>query len=625
MLDEDERALFRRLAVFTGGWTLEAAEAVCASLGVGRPDVLDLLARLVDKSLVVMAEHAGEARYHLLEMVREYARECLQILSESDAMQRAHAAYFLRLLQNAEPHFTSAARRRWLARLEPDHDNVRAALQWATKTDDRGLCLRLVSACWQFWYYGEYWNEGRGWVEAALESIDRLPEPIALDLQPALGKALYALGWIAWCQGDATTARSRLEQSLALWRDMGCTNGLVHVLFYLSYVILGQGDPAAARILSEECLTLAREMGDRWQAAFALIGLGAVDQAQGAYASAAHCFEESMALFRELGETWGLAVALGDLGELVFRQGNLAQAELCFRESLELWRGLGDPWLTSRSIENMATIIHHRGDVVRAARLLGAAEVLRESIGAFVWPEHARAIAQVRSELGAPGTVAWAEGRTMGSDQAIAYALEVIDLKQATTGTGQATSGSDSVAFVVDRPSPESQVGMAPQLRIYALGTPRVERCGQALSAAEWGYAQPRELLFYLLAHRSRTKEQIGLAFWPDGAPAQLRSNFHRTLHHLRQALGRPEWIVRNQAGYAFNRALPYWYDVEAFESHLDAAQRFETTDPAQVLKHLEAAISLYRGDLLEHGVSGEWHLPYQQALRERYGAALLM
>jgi non-specific serine/threonine protein kinase len=200
--------------------------------------VLDLLARLIDKSLVVMIEHSDETRYRMLEIVRQYADEHLRLSSERAAMQRAHAAYFLRLLQKAEPHFSSAARRAWLARLEPDHDNIRAALRWASEIGDAGLLLQLASTCCSFWGYSGYWNEGRGWLELALNHTiaDRSDweQSTTSGLQSAIGKALYGIGWIAWWQGDRVPAQAWLEQSLALWRELDDLDGRGHALFFLA-------------------------------------------------------------------------------------------------------------------------------------------------------------------------------------------------------------------------------------------------------------------------------------------------------------------------------------------------------------------------------------------------------
>jgi predicted ATPase/DNA-binding SARP family transcriptional activator len=620
LLDEDEKMLFRRLAVFAGGWTLDAAEEVCTGMGVDRGEVLDLLARLVDKSLVVMVEHAGQTRYRMLELVRQYAGERLRMSSESDAVQHAHAANFLRLLQSAEPHFLSATRRLWLTRLEPDHDNVRAALRWATEIGDMNLYLQLASTCWRFWYYNGYWNEGRGWLETGLGHYrGRIEDCSASDqtaisrLRTAIGKALYAVGWITWWQGDPVSARSWLEQSIAVWYDLdsqaeSVLDGRVHAQFFLSYVMLGQGDAAGARPLAEECLAVARTVGDPWRLGFALSGVGNVARAQGRYAEAIEYYEESIARFRELGEAWGLVVALGELSNTALRSGDYAGAVRHCRESLALCQGLGDIWSTSRCLEDMATALYRLGEALRAAKLFGAGEALRETIGAFVpegyRPDYASTVAEMRASLGPGSDAIWAEGRAMTPEQAIILALA------STTDSWKSESRQLGTE---NRP-----------LRLYALGTPRVERCGQVLTAAEWGYAQPRELLFYLLSHRERTKQQVGLAFWPDVAPVQLRSNFHRTLHHLRQALGSSDWVVHDQAGYAFNRELPYWYDVEAFEAHLETGRQSETDDSAEAIRHLEAAIDLYQGDFLQES-SGDWHFPHQRALRERYQDALLL
>jgi two-component SAPR family response regulator len=196
-------------------------------------------------------------------------------------------------------------------------------------------------------------------------------------------------------------------------------------------------------------------------------------------------------------------------------------------------------------------------------------------------------------------TAAWAQGRVMTMEQAVAYALNEPSAVEAKT-------------------SPE-------RLRIFALGPGRVERGGRALAPSEWTYAKSRELLFYLLGHPSCTKEQIGLALWPEASPSQLRSGFHRTLHHLRRALGGPEWISFENGRYSFNRSLDYWFDVEAFESELAEARRHGAGAPERAIRHLEEAIDLYKGDFLEDlAIEGEWALERQEELRRLYGEALL-
>ena len=183
-----------------------------------------------------------------------------------------------------------------------------------------------------------------------------------------------------------------------------------------------------------------------------------------------------------------------------------------------------------------------------------------------------------------------------------------------------------AVAHALDEPSAVEVKASPELLRIFALGPGRVYRGEHDLAPSEWTYAKSRELLFYLLSHPSRTKEQIGLALWPDASPDQLRSSFHRTLHHLRRALGGPEWISFEKGRYSFNRSLSYWSDVEAFEKELVEARRHGAGAPDRAIRHLEQAIDLYKGDFLEEltVAESEWALERQEVLRRLYGEALL-
>jgi DNA-binding SARP family transcriptional activator len=247
----------------------------------------------------------------------------------------------------------------------------------------------------------------------------------------------------------------------------------------------------------------------------------------------------------------------------------------------------------------------------RAARLLGAAQTLRASVGVALSPdlrvEHDQAMAAARAELGeAEFAEAWAEGQAMDRETAVAYGLAA-----ATTDVPDA-----------------SQV----ELRIFALGPGRVLHHEQALAPPEWTYARARELFFYLLTHAPQTKAEIGLTIWPEASPAQLRNRLGVTLHALRKALGQPEWIVFEDDAYAFNRSMSYWFDVEAFEAKVEQARRLlragsggaEQTGPARAISLLDEAASLYQGDFLADLAEGDWLLPRRAALREKYLEARL-
>jgi predicted ATPase/DNA-binding SARP family transcriptional activator len=605
LLTEQEQLLFRRLSVFAGGFSLEAVEAVCVGSGLERDAVLEVFSRLVDKSLVVVVEQGAELRYRLLETMRQYGQEQLRLSAELAPLQEAHAAFFLGFAQAIEPHLTTAERPVWLRRLEGEHDNLRAALAWsqtALGQQERGL--RLAGTLWWFWFHRGWWSEGRRWLESLLA--------LTAAAGSARAKLLLGAGWLAFAQGDHEHARAQLEESVRLWRQVQDTRGLAYALTFLSQVVQVQGNQDLARVLAEESVALFRGSSDPFGLGIALIDLGNVRRAEDD-TLAQPWYEEAIALLRTSGDAWALAMPVRHLGDAAFRQGDHARAIAFYQESLALCKQAKEKWFTSRGLENLAGVVGMQGDAERAARLFGAAEALREVIGAPVMayyrPQYERALAVVRQALDeASFAQAWAAGRTMTLEQAFAYALEEPAPSPTTVGhPARVEAGTSHVP-----------------LRLFALGSAQVYRGEQALSPTEGLSAKARSLLFYLLCQPAAMKGQIGLALWPDASAPQLRSSFHVTVHHLRQALGQPEWILFEQQRYAFNRHLSYWCDVETFEAHLAQARQIQATKPAEALAQLEQAITLYQGDFLQDVQDGDWYLARRDALRTLYVEALL-
>jgi len=281
-----------------------------------------------------------------------------------------------------------------------------------------------------------------------------------------------------------------------------------------------------------------------------------------------------------------------------------------------LFWNVGDKVTIAESLEELAGVAGAQKQMERAARLWGAAEAIRTSIGAPLEPFdltfYMKKVTSTRIQADeASFAKSWTEGRSMSMEQAIAYALAKPSLLHDETVP---SSGGEST-------SKEAKV--LPELRIFSLGLAQVYRGTHALTSSDWTYIKGRELLFYLLCHRSRTKEQIGLALWPDASVSQLRNNFRVTMYYLRRALGRPDWITCDGACYAFNRQLPYWFDVEAFEGCLARARRCAATSPDQAIQILEEAVSLYQGNFLEDLDAGDWLLLRREALQRQYLEAL--
>lgn len=365
LLLETEKKLFARLSAFVGGWTLEAAEAVGAGDGVEEGKILDLLSRLVDKSMVI-AEPGGDGalRYRMLEPVRQYGWSRLAESGDSDCMRRLHAAWFLDLAERAEPELRGARQASWLERLEREHDNLRAALSWALEKRGAEFGLRLAGALGEFWHLHGHLSEGRRWLDAALASGE--------DLSAfARAKALARVGYIAWEQGDYERSLAFSERSLMLARELGDAEIVAAALSNLGWAALFQNDLQRASTLTEEAISLQRALGDAVEVARSLLILGLAAHARHDYERAMTLHEESLTVARQ--EEDGLALALSlALGALIYLERSdhkLARA-LCV-EGIELSRRFGMPHLTAAHLHILALLAALQGRPVRSARLWG--------------------------------------------------------------------------------------------------------------------------------------------------------------------------------------------------------------------------------------------------------------
>jgi predicted ATPase/class 3 adenylate cyclase len=422
LLSESERVILRRLAVFAGGWTLEAAEAICAGGGVEVDQVLDLLTSLVDKSLVLAETHHGEARYRLLETLRQYGWDRLFAIQEATEIQKRHRTWYRDLAERADAGMHGPEETMWLNRLEVEHDNLRAALGWSTtEEEDAEIRVRLAAALYRFWYYHTHWAEGRKWVETAFAGSRDIKSVIRV-------RALYGEGLLVWGQGDYGRAMALYEESLALARELGDQTGIVSALMGRGLVTMGQGDFDAATALFEESLQLSWKLESRWWVAMVLVQMGTAVRHKGDYAKAVALCEESLAMSRTLGTKRQIAYALRATGHAVRLLVDLERAAGLYRESLALFKETGDKFVATECIEGLALIASAQGHYERAARLFGVDEAARETFG-ITMPrpeagdqEHFWATIRERPE-GTALAAAWAEGRAMTLEQAIEYAL----------------------------------------------------------------------------------------------------------------------------------------------------------------------------------------------------------
>lgn len=498
LLTPQEQALFRRLSIFVGGFTFEAAEILLAAiveeaaaathLSTFAPPAthlsplatLDGLAQLLDQSLLIPMtapadQPTGQPRYTLLETIREYGLEQLTLSGELAAIEQAHAAYYLALATAAEPHLAGPEQGIWLARLEAEHDNLRAALAWALARSDGAWALHLSSALWWFWYRRSHWHEGRQWLQQALalsptEEIAGNPgqSPDAHEPLRWRAKALNGASLMAYYQGDYSQATTLSGASVALFRRLGDKRGIAGALHGLALVARAGDNYTAVRAIYRESLALYREINDQSRTAYTLFYFGIAHWLEGDYDGAEPLFQESLAIAQELNDRKAIAfglfgigqvalgrndyavaqtylaeslpdhIILGDqrstsrvrygLGDAAAGAGDYAAAYVHYRHCLTLGQALGDRYFMIWCLEGVARVATAYGQPLRAVQLLAAGAALRDTLGISQPPfrraTYAHLLTTLRTQLDETAfATAWAVGQVMGIDQAVQYAL----------------------------------------------------------------------------------------------------------------------------------------------------------------------------------------------------------
>ncbi len=417
LLSPEEQKLFRRLSVFVGGCTLEAAEAVCNTRRDLEIDVLEGMTLLVDKSLMQQIEQRDrEARFAMLETIREYGLEQLTATGEEEATRRSHAAYCLVVAEDGNLPLTSPERTSWLELCDAEHDNLRSALDWLIASDNSEWAMRLALALYWFWEPREHFVEGRDRLEAILRmkgaqartraraiaaghagglaSVQGDYERAlcmhreALDIycelgdQRGIGKQFSSLGLNHDLQGNYAAARSEFEQSLRVCRELGDAPETAGALNNLAGVVNAQGDHTQARSLFEEAMSILRKLEDWIGVAWSLNHLGDVARDRGDFAEARRLYQEGANSFRRLGERWGMARSATDLGYLACDQNDSATAHSLFEEALAIFLELKHKRGIAKVLEGFAYLAAHQHNPERALTLVGAASFLRQTIGA---------------------------------------------------------------------------------------------------------------------------------------------------------------------------------------------------------------------------------------------------
>jgi predicted ATPase/DNA-binding CsgD family transcriptional regulator len=422
LLSGQEAIVFRRLSVFAGGWTLEAAEEICAGNGVERPEILDLLTQLVDKSLVMAETRHDEARYRLLETVRQYGQDRLHQAGEADVARRRHRDWYLALAERAEPKLHGPEQKMWLEGLEREHDNLRAALEWCKATSDgEELGLRLAAALRGFWEHRGYFAEGRLWLEGLLFHGGTAAPLLRI-------RALNGAGILAYRQGDYERVLVLCGEARALSEGHGDARGSAQALHFLAHVTQARGDYDGAAEMMERSVALYQEAADKWGIANSVDCLGEIARSKGDYTRAAALTEQALALYREVGEVRGAAHILHNLAYVRLHQGCPTAAAALFRESLIKAQDLKSTRDAIMGVAGLAAARAGEMAAVRVARLLGAVDALLKTAGIHLEPaEHAdfqETVAAVRGRLGDEAFAsAWTGGRHMTLEEAAEDAL----------------------------------------------------------------------------------------------------------------------------------------------------------------------------------------------------------
>lgn len=463
LLSEPERVLLQRLSVFAGGWTLEAAEHICAQEDATF-DVLELLMHLVDKSLVVSDPQENAARYRYLDTIRQFARDKLGSSGPEHLrdVSNAHLDYFLGFAQEVDQILRGAEQKGGLVILDRELGNLRAALTWAAQSGRTEAELKLTSALWRYWRVRSYFSEGRRWLEDSLSKGHDAPAGLR-------ARALLEAGSLASYQADYTSAQQQLELSLELYRSLNDRRGMALSLNLLSHARMMTGDLPGSQRAVEEGLTMFRDLKDARGMGYSLYFLGTTLQSTGELEAARRALEESHALMQQVGDRWwigniliqlgwsvnregeptralqmfdealeisaqfddtrGTARALLYIGEAKCSQGDYGAAREKYREALKLFREIGDKWWGTVCLEGLGYIASHQEEARRVALLLGAAEHMHEQLGAPVLPVYREtvdwSVSCARAQLGAQAFAEiWRKGRALSYERAIELAMQ---------------------------------------------------------------------------------------------------------------------------------------------------------------------------------------------------------
>lgn len=678
LLSPLEKILFYRLGVFAGGFSLEAVIFVCSDARLEESNIVDLLGRLIDKSLVVrIAGQQSDARYRLLESIRQFAAEKLFESGEGDLLQDRHLEYFLNLVHELEPHFLGPAQKQSTERLRMDHDNLQTAL---SRTIQKALkngrfileAVQMANGLYWFWNYSGRHEQARNHYARVLE----LPE---LDLDaPYYAELKHHLATFTWLLGDYLGARVHLHDCYQIAQSANYPFGVAHAKLLLGIMSLHQGQADQAIMLLQESERLFNSLSDSRGLVITFANLGGVFLTNGDLASARNYAEKAVLNARASQDLWGLGLSLSGLGAVLHRQGDVKRALVLMEEALLVIQSSGQQWLQAEALWRFASMRLDLEDLEGAQKGFEQCYDVAQESGAMEW------------QLSALNSLGFLLLRQGLDPQAAAHFSEILQLTQGQryepvfihtllgvvhlaiknqqwaravslwdafmtskkahrmpsfTEEGPISKSLRSHLEASQRLQPSATVrayslmevtGLAMEilkgfdqsiivlpstyrLRILGLGSTEVYLNGKMLTAADWTFAKPKELLYYLASNSPKTKEQIGLVFWPDASPSSLRVSLRATLYQLRRALGERSWILYEDGYYKFNRSKDYWYDVEAFEEGIETAKREAAYSKSAAIDRLEEVRSCYRGEFLSGLANDEWGVFRREELRNKY------
>jgi predicted ATPase/DNA-binding SARP family transcriptional activator len=624
LLLPQERTLLRRLSVFSGGFTLEAAEQVCAGGGIEAGEVLDLVAALVERSLVGMREQGDGARYHLLEVVRQYAAECLTAEGGDSGheLARRHAEFYADLAEALGPAMEVLQQPELTARVAAEHDNLRAALDWALRTGEASLALRIVGGLWPYWLHGTHWSDGLEWMTRVLDRA------AGAEATATLGRALIGAGALAYAMQELQRALAWMQAAERVWTAQSEPRYLAIVHENLGQLHIHLGDPEAALHHAETGVRHGRASGDPYVLSFVLAtGLGFVHAFRGEAALAdGFCAEAQQLALRE-DYQFGVLVASFSRAMTAWMHGDVEAAAHHADPCIRALQRVDTPWFVPRVLLVAAAVAAHRGELLCAARLLSTCDALQTSsrggrLLPVEQPYYDRLRETLRLRLDADAlSLAWREGSSMRLGHALHEAATAVRAAAVPHEMAVAIEPMRSANSPAPVTAVSPQPGQRAELRVRALGPLEIFRGDELLGTERWSYAKPRELLLYLLCNPAgATKEQIGRAIWPEATASQVRNNLHVTLHYVRKALGSADWIVYGEDQYRLDRERGLEFDLESFGKESAAI----LTDPdAAADPRLREALSVYRGDFLSGEVFGAWHLDWRDRALGQYVALL--